>query len=96
MNHAAEAARARAAAVKVVGEEGLRTGKEIMTMGGEDFSYFLNKKPGCFIFVGATEEGAEPTPHHHPSFDIDEESLAIGATLWLQLVDEVLGNKLVC
>ena len=96
VNHTAEAARARAAAVKVVGEEGLRTGKEIMTMGGEDFSYFLNKKPGCFIFVGATAEGAEPTPHHHPSFDIDEESLAIGATLWLQLVDEVLSNKLVC
>ena len=67
-----------------------------MTMGGEDFSYFLNKKPGCFIFVGATAEVAEPTPHHHPSFDIDEESLAIGATLWLRLVEEVLGNKLVC
>ena len=65
-------------------------------MGGEDFSYFLNKKPGCFIFVGATAEGAEPTPHRHPSFDIDEESLAIGATLWLQVVEEVLGNKLVC
>ena len=96
VNHTAEAARARAAAVKVVGEEGLRTGKEIMTMGGEDFSYFLNKKPGCFIFVGATAEVAEPTPHHHPSFDIDEESLAIGATLWLRLVEEVLGNKLVC
>ena len=38
VNHTAEAARARAAAVKVVGEEGLRTGKEITTMGGEDFS----------------------------------------------------------
>ena len=96
VNHTAEAAKSRAAAVKVVGEKGLRTGKEIMTMGGEDFSYFLNKKPGCFIFVGATAEVAEPTPHHHPSFDIDEESLAIGATLWLRLVEEVLGNKLVC
>ena len=62
VNHTAEAAKARAAAVKVVGEEGLRTGKEIMTMGGEDFSYFLNKKPGCFIFVGATV--VVQSPHH--------------------------------
>ena len=91
INSTAETALVRAASVKVVGEAGVRTGKEIMTMGGEDFAYFLNKKPGCFIFVGATAPDAEATPHHHPSFNIDEDSLAVGATLWLQLVDTILG-----
>ena len=61
-------------------------------MGGEDFAYFLNNKPGCFIFVGATAAGAQATPHHHPSFNIDEDALAIGATLWLQLVATILGE----
>ena len=42
VNHEAQAAIARDAAVRVVGEAGLRTGRQIMTMGGEDFSYFLN------------------------------------------------------
>jgi len=92
INSAAETAMVRAASVRVVGEAGVRTGKEIMTMGGEDFAYFLNNKPGCFIFVGATAAGAQATPHHHPSFNIDEDALAIGATLWLQLVATILGE----
>ena len=28
-----------------------------MTMGGEDFSYYLAQRPGCFVFVGATAVG---------------------------------------
>ncbi|CAM3351773.1 amidohydrolase [Marinicrinis lubricantis] len=56
-------------------------------MAGEDFSYYLEKIPGCFVFVGAgnTKEGII-SPHHHPLFDIDERSLLLGAELLLQLV----------
>jgi hypothetical protein len=39
-----QAAIFRAAAVTVVGEENIREGREIMVMGGEDFSYFLNER----------------------------------------------------
>lgn len=51
-------------------------------MGGEDFSAFSQKVPGCFIGVGAAM--AEETlnyPHHHPQFSIDEKSLEIGLKL---------------
>lgn len=46
------------------------------SMGGEDFSYFLQKAPGMFLLVG----GGNPTtdaiyPHHHPKFDIDDSVL---------------------
>jgi hippurate hydrolase len=74
----------------VVGEDGVRTGREIMTMGGEDFSYFLQERPGCFVFVGATAADAEAKPHHHPSFDFDEGCLAIGASLWVKLAQTIL------
>ncbi|MEP6762843.1 MAG: amidohydrolase [Gemmatimonadaceae bacterium] len=49
------------------------------TMGGEDFSAFLQKAPGVFAFVGAgnVAEGIM-YPHHHPRFQIDERSLDIG------------------
>jgi amidohydrolase len=80
----------RTAASAVVGESGIRSGRDIMTMGGEDFSVYLQHKPGCFVFVGATAPDAEATPHHHPSFQIDERSLAIGASLWIQLIDSLL------
>ncbi|HEY4551795.1 MAG TPA: M20 family metallopeptidase [Bacillaceae bacterium] len=51
-------------------------------MGGEDFSAFLQKVPGCFIGIGAAfEEEERNFPHHHPRFDIDESSLANGLKL---------------
>lgn len=62
-------------------------GKEaivIMTplMGGEDFAFYLNEAPGCFIFLGAANpEQGTVYPMHHPKFTIDEASMAIGVKL---------------
>ena len=48
-------------------------------MGAEDFSYFLEQRPGCFFFVGSkNDEKGLVWGHHHPRFDIDEESMAVG------------------
>jgi amidohydrolase len=49
------------------------------TMGGEDFSAYQQRAPGVFAFVGAGNAMADIRyPHHHPRFDIDEDSLDIG------------------
>lgn len=49
-------------------------------MGGEDFSYYLQYVPGAFFFTGAGNEGKGIVyPHHHPKFDIDEQSMLIAA-----------------
>ncbi len=53
-------------------------------MGGEDFSYFLGKKPGCFIFLGTRTDDLS-FPLHHPSFDFKEEILPHGANLLASL-----------
>lgn len=46
------------------------------TMGAEDFSYFLEAKPGTYFRVGSqNEDEATHYPHHHPRFDIDERAL---------------------
>ncbi|VEF49671.1 amidohydrolase [Bacillus freudenreichii] len=51
-------------------------------MGGEDFSAYQQKVPGCFIFIGArNEELCINQPHHHPKFTIDEEALPLGVRL---------------
>lgn len=49
-------------------------------MGGEDFAYYLQNKPGAFFFTGAQIAGQD-YPHHHPMFDIDERSLPIAAKM---------------
>jgi amidohydrolase len=64
---------------EVVGTERLVDG--VRTMGGEDMSFFLARVPGAFAFVGSAPAGKKGSPHHSPTFDIDEESLVIGAEL---------------
>ncbi len=76
-------------AKKIVGEG---AGNPYLSMGGEDFSYFLNKKPGAFFFVGSAPKDREPmsTPHHCSHFDIDENALLIGSSLFVQLIEDLL------
>ncbi len=44
-------------------------------------SFFLAKVPGAFAFVGSAPSDGKASPHHSPTFDIDEGSLVIGAEL---------------
>ena len=49
-------------------------------MGSEDFAYYLEHVPGCFVRLGARAPGREPLPLHSPAFDIDERALAVGVS----------------
>ncbi|NEW05437.1 amidohydrolase [Paenibacillus sp. SYP-B3998] len=64
------------------GEESVHESPLIMA--GEDFSYYLHHRPGCYMFVGAGNiEAGIIHPHHHPKFDIDERSMLNAARLLL-------------
>jgi amidohydrolase len=55
------------------------------TMGGEDFSYYLDEVPGSFALVGSgNPEKDTEWAHHHGKFNIDEDALATGAELYAQ------------
>ncbi|NPV53501.1 MAG: amidohydrolase [Firmicutes bacterium] len=61
------------------------------SLGGEDFSYFLELVPGVFIMLGAGNPEAGITfPSHHPRFDFDERALAIGAAILAQATFDYL------
>ncbi len=62
-------------------------------MGGEDFGWYLQHKPGCFIRFGAGTPGEESKPAHSSQFTFDEEALAIGAA-WLHRVAITAGHRL--
>jgi len=57
-------------------------------MGGEDFTYYLQKVPGAFLFLGAGD--GQEFSHHHPEFDIDESALSQGAALMTGLAYDFL------
>ncbi|SDK36723.1 amidohydrolase [Alkalibacterium thalassium] len=62
-----------------------------LRMGGEDFAYFLQEKPGSFFFVhsGNKEKGIT-YPHHHPKFDFDERAMLTGAKCFIDIVGHYL------
>jgi amidohydrolase len=68
-----------AVAREIAGTECLRSG--VRTMGGEDMSLFLERVPGCFALVGSARSDGTSSPHHAPTFDIEEAALAIGVEL---------------
>lgn len=77
VNDHAMAELAHEALVDELGEDAVRV--SIPVMGGEDFAHFLRSVPGAYFNVGSyIERDGVNYGHHHPKFDIDEESLAIG------------------
>jgi amidohydrolase len=58
------------------------TAEAPMSMGAEDFSFYLQKVPGAFIILGIRNEAKGVVyPHHHPKFDVDEGVLWKGTAL---------------
>lgn len=70
---------------KILGDQGLI--KFAGTPGGEDFSYFLERYPGVYAFVGCRNEEKDCCYSlHHERFDLDEDALPCGAAFYVQYV----------
>jgi amidohydrolase len=60
-------------------------------MGGEDFSAFQERAPGCFFFIGVGNAGKGIVhPHHSPHFTVDEDALAPGVAVFVQAARRLL------
>lgn len=57
----------------------------------EDFAYYLKEVPGTFFYVGAMPANGEWYPHHHPKFEINEDSLLISAKAMAAVVVKFCG-----
>jgi len=75
---------ARSVSEKLVGRE-KTISIPFPSLGGEDFAYFLQQVPGCFVRFGAAKEGHELMSSHSPKFDFDEEVLRVGAAYMSEL-----------
>lgn len=80
-------------AAEAVVETPLGVVPECQTMGGEDMSFFLQKVPGCYFFLGAAnpKKGLN-YPHHHPRFDFDETVLSVGVEIFARCVEKFFGQ----
>ncbi len=77
-NNAESVQKVLTASAEVVGQDNLIY-PEIPVMGGEDFAYFSEVVPGCFLFLGTrNEEKGTIYMCHDPRFDIDEDCMIFG------------------
>jgi amidohydrolase len=83
VNDAHEAAYVRDLALRTVGEK--RLGDLSQTMGAEDFSFMLQRKPGCFFFIGSQCDEKTAVAHHNARFAIDERCLVTGVQMMTAL-----------
>ncbi|WCL47960.1 M20 metallopeptidase family protein [Leptospira sp. GIMC2001] len=82
----------RKSVIEVLGEDSL-TEENTRTMGGEDFSAFLMKVPGCYFFVGSRNPSKGFTHSHHSSFfDFDEDAMIYGLSILKKAIWNYLKN----
>ncbi|KAI3594994.1 N-acyl-L-amino acid amidohydrolase [Cupriavidus sp. U2] len=96
INSAAEAEFAVGIASELVGADNVDANVE-PTMGAEDFSFMLQERPGCYLFIGNGEgshreagHGMGPCMLHNPSYDFNDELLPVGSTFFVKLVEKWL------
>lgn len=55
---------------------------------GEDFSYYINERPGAFFFTGSGNAGKHSDyVHHHPKFDMDEDAMQSGLSMFMKILE---------
>jgi amidohydrolase len=79
-------------ASKIIGKSNILWGRE-PSMGGEDFAYFAEKVPSTFFRLGCgNPEKGITHPIHSTKFDVDEDCIAVGASILTQFAVDYLNN----
>ena len=81
-NHAAQTEFAAEVARAVSGQ----CDEAPLIMGGEDFAYMLEERPGAYILVG----NGDTAQVHHPAYDFNDEAIPAGCSYWAELVERRL------
>ncbi|WP_299840826.1 M20 aminoacylase family protein [uncultured Jannaschia sp.] len=82
VNHEDQTAFAAEAARTVSGD----CGDAPLVMGGEDFAFMLEERPGAYILVG----NGDTAPVHHPEYDFTDEAIPAGCSWWAEIVERRL------
>src|ERR1700759_840659 len=86
VNHAAETDFAIKVAEEIAGHGNVQEMPPLM--GGEDFAYMLEKRPGAFIFCG----NGDSARLHHPAYNFDDNAIVYGNSYWIKLVENTLAT----
>ncbi len=91
INHAQEAEFAAKICREIVGADRVERNPPLI-MASEDFSFMLNKVPGCYINIG-NGQGEGACEVHNPGYDFNDEVLPIGAGFFARLIETRLAKE---
>ena len=74
-----------------LGPQGLLDVTEPVT-GSEDFAFFLEKVPGCYVFIGNGVGSEGGCMVHNPGYDFNDRVLPVGASYWVRLTETYLAK----
>lgn len=81
------------AALESLGDNMVITEIPSPNMGGEDFACYLQEVPGAFFFLSSADASkGTDIPHHNPKFNIDEDVLYKGPSIFVSIVERMLGK----
>jgi len=86
VNHEQQTGFAASVASQIVGDKQVDIDLPPM-MGAEDFSFMLNARPGAFIWIG----NGDSAGLHHPRYNFNDETIPVGTSYWVKLVETALG-----
>ncbi len=86
-NHESQTDTAGRTAKLISGDERVDMNTSPM-MGGEDFSYMLEARPGAFIFMG----NGDTAGLHHAEYDFNDSAIPHGCSYWVKLVETVMNS----
>ena len=84
VNHAAQTDFAVGVATEIAGSGNVAEMPPMM--GGEDFAFMLERRPGAFIFCG----NGDSAGLHHPAYNFNDEAIVFGTSYWIKLVENAL------
>ena len=97
INHPAETEFVRQTLSAMVGPEMVQEFEP--TMGAEDFSFFLQEKPGCYFLIGNGDgshriggHGMGPCTLHNPSYDFNDDLIPLGGSMWVRMAEAWLNQ----
>jgi hippurate hydrolase len=91
INDADEAEYAARICNELVGEDNVERNPPLI-MASEDFSYMLEKVPGCYLNIG-NGEGEGACEVHNPSYDFNDAALPLGASFFAHLIETRLAPE---
>jgi len=80
VNHKSQTEFAASVAANVAGE----CGDAALIMGGEDFAFMLEERPGAYILVG----NGDTANVHHPEYNFNDDAIPAGCSFWAGIAEE--------